>query len=138
MGSSEIEFSIDLGTGTQDRLTLTGGPGSDSIVFGALGANTNGDDDVDLTLTGVELATVNASEGADTVSGAGDGAPGPRRRSFSPSAGIPETTRSRAGPEMTPSREGPEATSSRAGRATTRSRAAKATTLSPAVLAATR
>jgi Ca2+-binding RTX toxin-like protein len=75
-GSSEIEFAIDLGAGTQDRLTVTGGPGNDSIVVGTLGANLNGDDDVDVTPTGVELGTVNASDGADTVSGAGNASTG--------------------------------------------------------------
>ena len=75
-GSSEIEFTIDLSTGTQDRLTITGGPGSDSIVFGSLGANLNGDNDSDLTLTGVELVTANTSDGADTVSGGGNASTG--------------------------------------------------------------
>ncbi len=75
-GSSEIEFTVDLGTGTQDRLTVTGGPGNDSIVFGTLGANLNGDNDVDATLTGVELGTVSGSDGADVVSGAGNASTG--------------------------------------------------------------
>jgi len=75
-GSPEIEFMIDLSTGTQDRLTITGGPGNDSIVVGTLGANLNGDDDSDVTLTGVELGTVNASDGADTVSGGGNASTG--------------------------------------------------------------
>ena len=75
-GTSEIEFVIDLGTGTLDRLTLAGGTGNDNVVFGALGANLNGDNDSDVTMTGVELVTANASDGADTVSGAGDASTG--------------------------------------------------------------
>jgi Ca2+-binding RTX toxin-like protein len=70
-GTSEIEFAIDLSTGVQDRLTVTGTSGAESVGLGTLGANLNGDNDVDATLTGVELGTVNASDGADLVSGAG-------------------------------------------------------------------
>ena len=75
-GTAEIEFIVDLGTGALDRVTTTGGAGGDSIVFGALGINLNADDDVDVALTGVEFATVNGSDGADTVSGAGNASTG--------------------------------------------------------------
>lgn len=85
-GTSEIELTVDLGTGTQDRVTITGGPGNEAIVFGTLGIALNGDTDVDATLTGVELGTVNGGGGADTVSGSGDA----RTRSAAPA-----TTRSR-------------------------------------------
>ena len=67
---------IDLSTGAQDRLTVAGSVGADTVVLGALGANLNADNDVDVTLTGVELATVSGSDGADVVSGAGDAATG--------------------------------------------------------------
>ena len=75
-GTSEIEFSLDLGTGVLDRITITGGPGNEAITFGTSGMALNGDSDVDATVTGVELGTVNASAGADTVSGAGGGTGG--------------------------------------------------------------
>jgi Ca2+-binding RTX toxin-like protein len=71
-GLSEIEFVVDLSTGALDRVTFTGSSADDSIVLGTSGANLDGDDDVDITLTGVELGTVNASGGADGVSGLGD------------------------------------------------------------------
>ena len=71
-GLSEIEFVVDLSTGVLDRVTFSGSAGDDSIVLGASGANLDGDDDVDVTLTGVELGTANGSDGADLVSGAGD------------------------------------------------------------------
>ena len=63
---------VDLSTGVLDRVTFTGSGGDDSIVLGASGANLNGDDDVDVTLTGVELGTASGSGGADLISGAGD------------------------------------------------------------------
>ena len=71
-GVSEIEFAIDLSTGAQDRVTVAGSAGADTVVLGAGGGNLNGDDDVDATLTGVELATLSGSDGADVASGAGD------------------------------------------------------------------
>jgi Ca2+-binding RTX toxin-like protein len=71
-GLSEIEFVVDLSTGVLDRVTFTGSSGDDSMVIGASGANLNADDDVDVTLTGVELGTANGSGGADVVTGAGD------------------------------------------------------------------
>ena len=75
-GLSEIEFTVDLGTGTGDRITVTGGAGNENLSFGSPGANLNGDNDVDMTLTGVELGTVNASGGDDTFTGAGDAVTG--------------------------------------------------------------
>ncbi len=71
-GLSEIEFVVDLSTGVLDRVTFTGSAGDDSIVLGTSGANLDGDDDVDVTLTGVELGTASGSGGADLISGAGD------------------------------------------------------------------
>jgi hypothetical protein len=50
--------------------------GADTIVLGALGATLNTDNDVDVTLAGVELATLSGSDGADVASGAGDAATG--------------------------------------------------------------
>ena len=70
-GVSEIEFAIDLSTGAQDRVTVAGSAGADTVALGGNGANLNGDNDVDVTLAGVELATVTGSDGADVVSGAG-------------------------------------------------------------------
>jgi Ca2+-binding RTX toxin-like protein len=72
-GLSEIEVVVDLSTGVLDRVTFTGSADDDdSIVLGASGANLDGDDDVDVTLTGVEFGTANGSGGADLISGAGD------------------------------------------------------------------
>jgi Ca2+-binding RTX toxin-like protein len=75
-GLSEIELVVDLSTGVLDRVTFTGSAGDDAIVLGAAGANIDGDDDVDVTLAGVELGTVNAGGGADAVSGMGDAVTG--------------------------------------------------------------
>ncbi len=75
-GTSEIELTVDLGTGVLDRVTITGGPGNEAIAFGTLGIALNSDTDVDVTLAGVELGTVNGGGGADTISGAGDATTG--------------------------------------------------------------
>jgi Ca2+-binding RTX toxin-like protein len=75
-GTSEIEFVVDLSTGVLDRVTFTGGGGDDTIVVGVSGANLNDDNDIDVSLTGVELGTANASAGDDLVSGAGDAVTG--------------------------------------------------------------
>jgi Ca2+-binding RTX toxin-like protein len=75
-GLSEIEFAVDLSSGALDRVLFTGSSGDDSIALGTSGVNLDADDDVDVTLAGVELGTVNASGGADSVSGAGDSVTG--------------------------------------------------------------
>ena len=75
-GTSEIEITVDLGTGVLDRIIITGGPANEAITFGTLGISLNTDTDVDVTLTGVELGTVNGSAGTDAVSGAGDATTG--------------------------------------------------------------
>ena len=53
---------------------------ADTVVLGAGGANLNGDDDVDATLTGVELATLSGSDGADVPRAQGTSPRAPRRR----------------------------------------------------------
>ena len=75
-GSSEIEVTVDLGTGVQDRVLITGGLGNETVTLGTLGIALNADTDVDVTLSGVELGTVNGSAGLDTISGAGDATTG--------------------------------------------------------------
>ncbi len=75
-GTAEIEFVVDLSTGVQDRITVIGSAGSDVVTLGTSGVNLNGDNDFDVTLTGVELGTMTGSDGADTLSGAGSGVTG--------------------------------------------------------------
>jgi Ca2+-binding RTX toxin-like protein len=70
-GTSEIEFSVNLLTGSGDKLRVVGGSGADNIVLGTLGVNLNGDDDADVTPLGVEVFRVAAGGGGDTVSGQG-------------------------------------------------------------------
>ena len=62
---AEIEFAVDLGAGT-DPLTVQGSPAAEKITLGTIGANLNGDSDVDLTASGVESWTVNGGDGNDT------------------------------------------------------------------------
>ena len=52
-GTSEIEFTINLGAGA-DELTLGGTSGKDELAIGAGGTNLNADNDVDATLSGVD------------------------------------------------------------------------------------
>jgi len=75
-GTSEIEFSVDLGGGFPDRLTIIGTSGPDDILLSALGINLNNaavplavDKDWDVTTAGVEEHAVEAGDGDDTVSG---------------------------------------------------------------------
>jgi Ca2+-binding RTX toxin-like protein len=75
-GTSEIEFSVDLGGGFPDRLTIIGTSGPDDILFSALGINQNNaaeplavDKDWDVTTAGVEEHAVEAGDGDDIVSG---------------------------------------------------------------------
>ncbi|MGH2661904.1 MAG: calcium-binding protein [Actinomycetota bacterium] len=70
-GVSEIEISASL-RGGSDSLVITGGAGVDTVALGSLGINLTGDDDADLTFTGVEGFVVNGAEGNDVVTGRGD------------------------------------------------------------------
>lgn len=85
-GRGEIEFEVGLGSG-EDRLTVRGSEGIDSIVFGSEGINLNApapaaqgqaarpDDDVtgdaDVAVREVEELVVRSGDGADVVSAAG-------------------------------------------------------------------
>jgi ELWxxDGT repeat protein len=69
-GVSEIEFTIDLGDGS-DTLIVQGGTAVDKLVFGTTGANVTGDSDADLTLTAIEAVTLLGADGNDTLSGGG-------------------------------------------------------------------
>ena len=51
-------------------------PAPTRSTLGASGVNLNGDNDVDVTLTGVELGTMSGSGGDDAISGGGDGVTG--------------------------------------------------------------
>lgn len=75
-GSSEIEFSVDLGGFFPDRLVVVGTGGADDMQFRSDGLNLNNgaeplllDKDVDVTLSGVEHHVVNAGGGADVIEG---------------------------------------------------------------------
>ncbi len=70
-GASEIEFQLDLGTGT-DRVTLVGGRGTDRLAFVKPGqAKLNGDDDIDVTMTGVDRWEIYGDDGSDVLDGSG-------------------------------------------------------------------
>lgn len=71
-GTSEVEFTIDLGGGTGDVLIVTGSSGTDHVTFGAgpVGAFDT-DADADLTIAGTESIVVNAGGGTDGVRGSG-------------------------------------------------------------------
>lgn len=78
-GLSEIEFVLALAGGT-DALTVIGTLVGDNITVGTAGANVNGDDDADVTSTGVDRLTVTGTTGADKISangGLGTGLPYP-------------------------------------------------------------
>jgi Ca2+-binding RTX toxin-like protein len=74
-GTSEIEFSVDLGGGFPDRLTIIGTSGPDDILLRSDGIVLNNADeppadvDVDVTTAGVEEQEVLAGDGDDIVSG---------------------------------------------------------------------
>jgi Ca2+-binding RTX toxin-like protein len=68
--SSEIEFAINLGAGS-DTLTLAGGSTGETFTAGTAGLNLNSDSDVDVTLAGVEGLVLNGNGGADTLSADG-------------------------------------------------------------------
>jgi Ca2+-binding RTX toxin-like protein len=75
-GNDQIEFSVDLGAGSGDTLTLTGVPGvSNAITLGSGGINlelsSNPDDVPDVTYANVENVSVDGSNSGDGISGAG-------------------------------------------------------------------
>jgi len=70
-GASEIEFNIDLGSGT-DELRIQGGNGADRLAIVKAGqAKLNGDDDVDVTLSSVERWYLFGGHGDDVLDGRG-------------------------------------------------------------------
>lgn len=76
-GTSEIEFSVDLGGFFPDRLVVVGTSAADNMQFRSDGLNLNNgaeplliDKDVDVTTSGVEQHVVNAGGGADVIEGA--------------------------------------------------------------------
>ena len=75
-GLAEIEFVVDLSTGVLDRVTVTGSGSADDVALGLSGLNLNADDDVDVSIANAELGTLTGSDGADVLSGAGDGVTG--------------------------------------------------------------
>lgn len=75
-GTSEIEFSVDLGGFFPDRLVVVGTDGADDMLFRSDGLNLNNgaepllvDKDVDVTTSAVEQHVVNAGGGADVIEG---------------------------------------------------------------------
>jgi Ca2+-binding RTX toxin-like protein len=74
IGTPEIEFTFSL---PGDSLpAVIGGPGPDTIMLGALGANLNGDDDVDVTVVGTPTFTLAGGNGDDALSSSGDAVTG--------------------------------------------------------------
>jgi Ca2+-binding RTX toxin-like protein len=70
VGISEIEFSIDGGTG-EDSLEIHGGDPANRIVFGEEGVNLNKDSDVDATLDDLEDISILGEGRNDVLSGGG-------------------------------------------------------------------
>jgi Ca2+-binding RTX toxin-like protein len=70
-GVSEIEINAALGLGTGDRVTVNGSTAADQLVLGTGGVNLNGDDDADISPSGVENYTASGADGDDVVSAAG-------------------------------------------------------------------
>ena len=70
-GVPEIEIAAALGLGSGDRVTVNGSASADQLVLGTAGINLNGDDDADISGSGVETYTLNAADGNDVVSAAG-------------------------------------------------------------------
>jgi Ca2+-binding RTX toxin-like protein len=70
-GASEVEFTLDLGAGT-DTVTLMGGTGSDRLGFprGSQGA-LNGDTDADVAMEGVNQWRLDGGAGNDVLDGRG-------------------------------------------------------------------
>ena len=75
-GIPEIEIVAGLGLGSGDRVTVNGSAVADQLVLGTAGINLNGDDDADISASGVETYTLNAGDGNDLVSAAGGQATG--------------------------------------------------------------
>ena len=75
-GIAEIEIVAALGLGSGDRVTVNGSASWDQLVVGTAGINLNGDDDADISASGVETYTLNAGDGNDLVSAAGGQATG--------------------------------------------------------------
>jgi Ca2+-binding RTX toxin-like protein len=73
--SDEIEVDIDLGGGTDDRVIFYGSFAAEQFRISPEGINANAGEvdgqDVDVTLTGVEILEVFASRGADVVDATG-------------------------------------------------------------------
>lgn len=79
-GDSEIEFVVDLGSGTPiGAVHLLGGAGSDAITIGDAGVNLNAAEavgDADVTFTNPVTLDVDGGAGDDTLSAAGGGGTG--------------------------------------------------------------
>jgi Ca2+-binding RTX toxin-like protein len=70
-GVSEIEFELDLGSGT-DRVTLLGSNGADRLGFPKAGrATLNNDSDVDVIISGVNIWILDGGAGNDVLDGRG-------------------------------------------------------------------
>jgi hypothetical protein len=65
----EIEFSVDLGGGTGDRLTVVGGPGDDAVEFTDTTVRLNTVGDLDVGTAGVELRDFFGNDGNDLALG---------------------------------------------------------------------
>ena len=67
-GTSEIEFTVNLSAGS-DAVVIDGGKGAEKITFLSAGVKVNGDQDTDLTHSGVEAMTANGNRGNDKLTG---------------------------------------------------------------------
>ena len=75
-GIAEIEISVN-GQGGSDTLSILGTNSPDVFDIGANGINLNGDDDIDVTLSGVELVIVDGQNAGDIINGGGSPVVGP-------------------------------------------------------------
>lgn len=66
-GTSEIEITVGLGNGPQDRVVIQGSSAADTLRAGAEGIALNADGDMDLKFGGVEIVTLKGVGGADRL-----------------------------------------------------------------------
>ncbi|MEQ1902921.1 MAG: calcium-binding protein, partial [Pirellulaceae bacterium] len=66
-GIREVEIFINGGFGFADRLQIRGTVSADEIVAGSNGINLNGDNDLDVSITGIESLRIDSFGGDDLV-----------------------------------------------------------------------
>lgn len=121
-GQSEIEVTVNGGTGTSDGVAVDLTAGADNILLGAdaagtqMGVDTNvaaegaGAKDADIVLNGVEITTAEGLAGADTIDARGGGGlfaqPMPRRVTMFGAAGSDRLFGGNGGDQIVPDTSG--------------------------------